>query len=496
MKEFLSQFDIERMIEAGKKINRRFVIHVGPTNSGKTYHALQTLKTAQTGVYLGPLRLLALEMFDTLNANGVPCSLLTGEEKEIVRGAGLTASTIELCDYKQHYDVAVIDEAQLIFDPMRGGNWTKAILLLDASEIHICVAPEGKKVVCNLVDAMGLKKEVVNHERLAPLKFMGAMQKVSKAKQGDAFIAFSRKGVLGIAAELEKHGIRASVIYGALPPASRREEVRRFVSGETSVVVATDAIGLGVSLPIRRIIFCATEKFDGVDTRRLKPEEVKQIAGRAGRFGIYDEGYVLSFNNEKYIKSVLDKDVEPRECIVQPFPEETVYSEYDLPLLFQCWRELPTTPGVARVDMSDAAYLYRFLPAVPEGVGKGEIYSYVCCPVDVKSDALVGYWRTCCAAIFAHKPLPRPTFSTDTLEGCELQYKALDIRQQLLRRIGEEDDAADERLALSKKINEFLKASKLGFLRRCTVCGKELPFGYSYGMCQRCYNNRYMDHWC
>lgn len=495
-KEFLCQFDIGKMIEQGRMIERKFVIHVGPTNSGKTYHALQALKAAKSGVYLGPLRLLALEMFDSLNNDGFPCNLLTGEEKEDVPDAGLTASTIEMCNYNKHYNVAIIDEAQLIFDTARGGNWTKAILLLDASVIHVCVAPEGLKAICALVDAMGCEKEIIKHERLAPLKFKGLMRKITDVQRGDALITFSRKGVLGIAAELENNGIKASVIYGALPPASRREEVRRFISGETTVVVATDAIGLGVSLPIHRIIFCATNKFDGTGTRQLKPEEIKQIAGRAGRFGIYDEGYVLTFNNDRLIRSALEVDAGLDEEIVLPFPEDTVYSEFDMLQLFRCWNELPKVPGIERVDMSEAAFLYRSLPSIPENISKAEIYSYVCCPVDTKSDELVGYWRACCMAIFSNESLPRPTFSTDTLEGCELQYKALDVRHQLLRRIGVEDDSSEERISLCEKINEFLKESKLDFLRKCSVCGKPLPTGYPYGMCHECYDRRCISyHW-
>ena len=120
--EYLKQFSPDDIIQQGKELERRFVLHVGPTNSGKTYDAIQVLKTAERGVYLGPLRLLALEMFETLNADGFPCSLLTGEEYEPVSGAGLTASTIELCDYTAKYDVAVIDEAQLIADPFRGAS--------------------------------------------------------------------------------------------------------------------------------------------------------------------------------------------------------------------------------------------------------------------------------------------------------------------------------------------------------------------------------------
>ncbi|MDE7243658.1 MAG: hypothetical protein K2O18_06750, partial [Oscillospiraceae bacterium] len=125
-RDLLLQYDLSGLIEQAKRLDRRFILHVGETNSGKTYHALQALKNAPNGVYLGPLRLLALEVFDRLNLDGCPCTLLTGEEYEPLPFARHTASTIELCDCGQIYDTAVIDEAQMIADPSRGAAWTRA----------------------------------------------------------------------------------------------------------------------------------------------------------------------------------------------------------------------------------------------------------------------------------------------------------------------------------------------------------------------------------
>ena len=145
------------MIEQAKDMYRKIYIHVGLTNSGKTYDGLQALKRAESGAYLGPLRLLALEVFDTLNEAGVPCSLLTGEERIDVPFSNIVASTIEMCDYHKHYDVVVIDEAHLVADRERGSHWTRAILSIDANEIHICTAPEGLNIIENLIKNTGAK---------------------------------------------------------------------------------------------------------------------------------------------------------------------------------------------------------------------------------------------------------------------------------------------------------------------------------------------------
>jgi len=198
---------------------RKFILHVGPTNSGKTHQAIQCLKRAQNGVYLGPLRLLALEIFDRLNVDGVPCSLLTGQEEEEIPCSRIVSATIEMCDYSQHYDVAVIDECQMLANEERGANWTRALFHLDADEIHVCLAPEALKLITSLIEGMGSEYSVEQCHRLTPLTFEGLFRKLADAKDGDALITFSRKKVLAIAAELEENGIRTSVLYGALPPA-------------------------------------------------------------------------------------------------------------------------------------------------------------------------------------------------------------------------------------------------------------------------------------
>ena len=120
IRALFEDYSPESYIERARQLRRTFVLHVGPTNSGKTHDAIEDLKRNLPGTYLGPLRLLALEMFDRINAAGIPCSMLTGEESIPVENAQIVSSTIELCDYRTHYKTAVIDEAQLIADPGRG----------------------------------------------------------------------------------------------------------------------------------------------------------------------------------------------------------------------------------------------------------------------------------------------------------------------------------------------------------------------------------------
>lgn len=178
-KALIRASSINTLFESVPNSGRNFVLHIGPTNSGKTYHALKRFAKAETGIYLAPLRLLALEIFDTLNYNGVFCSLLTGEEREDVPFAKVLSSTIETCCFDAHYDVAVIDECQLIADERRGQHWTKAILQLNADEIHLCLAPEAADLIISLLNSINASYTVNYYERLAPLKFSGTFKNLA-----------------------------------------------------------------------------------------------------------------------------------------------------------------------------------------------------------------------------------------------------------------------------------------------------------------------------
>ena len=295
---------------AARATKRCFILHTGPTNTGKTYNALLSLKKANSGVYLAPLRLLALEVFNELNNSGVPCDLSTGEEDITVPSSRHVSSTIEKLNIEIRYDVAVIDEAQLLADEQRGSAWTRAILGVLADEVHVCCSPNAVNIIKQLIDDCGDSCEVIEYKRNTPLVVETAPFSFPQSvRKGDALVVFSRKSVLQASGELANKGFKVSVIYGALPPEVRRKQVERFISGETDVVVATDAIGMGLNLPIRRIVFLETRKFDGSSVRQICAAEAKQIAGRAGRLVIYDVGYVNCVDGYKFIKKMLDAEL-------------------------------------------------------------------------------------------------------------------------------------------------------------------------------------------
>ncbi len=280
-----------------RRLNRRVTLYVGPPNSGKTHAAFERLAQALDGAYLAPLRLLALEGRDRLAARGVPCSLLTGEENMPAADARVVSSTIEMVNTQKTIDVAVIDEAQMIFDNSRGWAWTQAVVAVPAQEVIIICSSYAVPALQNLLGLCGEACLVREFTRMQHVQLLPGTLPVGALKLGDAVVAFSRRDVLTLRDNIAANGHPVSVIYGALPPEVRRREAERFASGESHILVATDAIGMGLNLPIRRVLFSTLTKYDGVADRTLEESEVHQIAGRAGRYGIHEEGFVGVLEN-------------------------------------------------------------------------------------------------------------------------------------------------------------------------------------------------------
>jgi ATP-dependent RNA helicase SUPV3L1/SUV3 len=306
----LALHEFPNSYQVARSLNRQIHFHLGPTNSGKTYQALLKLQAAESGVYLAPLRLLAMEIRDRLMEAGVPCNLITGEERQLIDGAKHTACTVEMMNPNQAVDVAIIDEIQMLQDEARGYAWTAALIGAPAKEVFVCGANSVTTPCIRAIEALDEKYDITHLERKTPLlleheglsgrKYNRANLK-GKLQKGDAVIAFTRKDVLTLSARFRQWGHGVASIYGALSPEVRRTESRRFCEGDADILVATDAIGMGLNLPIRRVIFSSIDKFDGIASRPINATEVRQIAGRAGRFGIYDTGYVSAFENDELI---------------------------------------------------------------------------------------------------------------------------------------------------------------------------------------------------
>ncbi|KAJ3228095.1 RNA helicase [Clydaea vesicula] len=303
--------------EGARQMKRKIIMHLGPTNSGKTYNALQALKVADSGVYLGPLRLLAHEIYERFNKEGIPCNLITGEDRREFEGVNVSACTVEMASLNRQLDVAIIDEIQMLADNDRGWAWTHALLGLQAKEIHVCGEPTALDLVKRLCDSVGEEYEVKMYERLSPLSVeeTSLESNLKALKKGDCLITFSRKNIFLMKKIIEKDTkLKCAVVYGALPPETRSEQAKLFndPNSKFDILVASDAVGMGLNLNIRRIVFERCEKYNGKEVEPLSVSQTKQIAGRAGRFATTNsQGLVTTLDrgDYKFLKETMEKDI-------------------------------------------------------------------------------------------------------------------------------------------------------------------------------------------
>lgn len=448
--------------EDTRKLNRKFYIHLGETNTGKTYNAMQRLKEARHGIYLSPLRILALENFERLNNEGVKCDLLTGEEEVRVESATHTSCTIEKLDINEKYDVAIIDEIQMINDDERGAAWTRSLLALKCNEIHICGAINSKELIEEIIDDCQDEYEFKEYKRNIPLKVEFDPFSYRDIEQGDALVVFSKKRVLQLAKNYADMGIKSSLIYGDLPPEVRKKQYKQFINKESSILITTDAIGMGVNLPIRRIVFMDTKKFDGNEIRYLNSQEVKQIAGRAGRKGIYEIGYVVSYGNtQNFIKEMIDiEDRTIEEAVVGP--TEAILKIKGLPLKekLAIWStQKEKVPNYRKMDISE--YLIVLESIKFYKLEERIQWQLLKIPFDVGNADLMRTFLNYMDEIFIakRKDLSKPKYPFKELYELETYYQKINLYYSFSRVLNLPFDEAwvyKERLKVSEDINDIL----------------------------------------
>ncbi|PSN61993.1 P-loop containing nucleoside triphosphate hydrolase protein [Corynespora cassiicola Philippines] len=275
---------------ATRGLARTVHLHVGPTNSGKTYHALKRLEEADKGIYMGPLRLLAHEVYTRMVAKGRACALVTGDEQRIPEeDINMWSCTVEMAPVNQPLDVAVIDEIQMINHDERGWAWTQAYLGIMAKEIHLCGEARTVPLIRELAALVGDQVHVHEYERLTKLEVApkSLRGRLSLLEKGDCLVVFSVLGIHSFRSEIEKKtGRKCAIIYGSLPPETRAQQARLFndPDNDYDFLVASDAIGMGLNLSIKRVILESTVKHNGNRLAPLQISDIKQIAGRAGRY--------------------------------------------------------------------------------------------------------------------------------------------------------------------------------------------------------------------
>ena len=478
-----------------RKLKRHFVLHVGPTNSGKTYQSLEKFKKKNSGVYLAPLRLLALEVQEKMLADGFKCSLVTGEEEHIVDESNHICCTIEKLDFSKKYDIAIIDEAQMLDDSQRGSAWTSAILGVAANEIHVCFAQYAQEMIMKLIKYCGDTYEIVIHDRDTNLILSSdSFDFLKDLQKGDAIVAFSKRKVLNIAAAINtKTNLSCSVLFGSLPYGSRKRQFQNFAERKSDVLITTDAVGMGVNLAIRRIVFMEDSKYDGRSMRKLKTSEILQIAGRAGRKNIYDQGYVVV--TDESMKRRYEDSIKPITEAYVGLTHHLVEIDGDLEDVIFAWQQLEFESPFIKADISNQISILNEISHI--NLRKSDRFKAIFMPINTKSSyemCLLKHYLKAISENNNHVNFPHiPNIEYgDELKQLESYSKGIDIYYSFCKTYGLELDVEkveQEREVTCNKINKLLLSSNLE-VPRCNVCGEELEWDYDRYRCSDCYSGR------
>ena len=260
---------------------------LGPTNTGKTFLAIETMLSFQSGMIGFPLRLLAREVYDKIIKKTDPSkvALITGEEKIIPSNAKYYLCTVESMPLDKNLEFVGIDEIQMCFDHERGHIFTDRLLNLRGEKLTMFM---GSNTIKNIISKLEGDLEFINRERLSKLTYNGH-KKISRIERKSAIIAFSSEEVYAIAELIRRQKGGAAIVMGSLSPKTRNAQVQLYQSGDVDYLVATDAIGMGINMDLENVYFSNLKKFDGKKLRRLDLSEIGQISGRAGRY--LNDGY-------------------------------------------------------------------------------------------------------------------------------------------------------------------------------------------------------------
>ncbi len=355
---------------------------LGPTNTGKTHLAIERMLGHASGMIGLPLRLLAREVYDRVAKAKGPAlaALITGEEKIVPDGARYFICTVEAMPLDRRTEFLAVDEVQVAADPDRGHIFTDRILNARGFGETMLL---GSDTMRPMIRRLLPHAEIIRRERMSTLAYAGH-KKITKLPKRSAVVAFSAEEVYAIAELLRRHRGGAAVVMGALSPRTRNAQVELYQSGEVDFLVATDAIGMGLNMDVDHVAFASRRKFDGHRWRELRPDEIAQIAGRAGRFtrdGAFGETGECAPFEEEIIERVEAHEFEAIDAI-QWRSAELNFS--NVPALIASLETPPDRAGLTRVRGADDEEVLKRL------FGDGDIDPLVNTKHDVRR-----LWEAC-----------------------------------------------------------------------------------------------------
>jgi ATP-dependent RNA helicase SUPV3L1/SUV3 len=360
----------------------RLAAVLGPTNTGKTHLAVERMLGHASGMIGLPLRLLAREIYDRCVAKVGPrrVALITGEEKIVPQSADYFVCTVEAMPLGKTVDFLAIDESQLCADPARGHIFTHRVLHARGRQETMLL---GAATLRPLLQRLLPDAEFISRERFSNLSYAGS-KKVTRLPPRSAVVAFSADQVYAIAELIRRQRGGAAVVMGSLSPRTRNAQVALYQSGEVDFLVATDAIGMGLNMDVDHVAFAGLRKFDGKRTRYLHPQEVGQIAGRAGRyrrdgtFGVTGEAEEM---DDDLVEAVESHSFQPIEAAEWRNPSLDLGS---LAGLIRSLAEPPHRPGLRLAAEALDETTLKALAQDPDIVAKAR-----------RRDHLIRLWEVC-----------------------------------------------------------------------------------------------------
>ena len=337
---------------------------LGPTNTGKTYLAIERMLGYASGMIGFPLRLLARENYDRavrLKGSG-QVALVTGEEKLVPSGARYFFCTVESLPLDRPVEFLAIDEIQLAADPERGHVFTDRLLHARGGEETMFL---GADTIRPVLQKLVPDAEVVSRPRFSTLSYSGP-KKITRLPPRSAVVAFSAANVYGLAEMMRRQRGGTAVVLGALSPRTRNAQVALFEAGEVDYMVATDAIGMGLNLNLDHVAFSRLGKFDGRMPRQLTPAEVGQIAGRAGRHmndGTFGTTATLGPMSRELVEAVESHGFEPHRFV---FWRNHVLDFRSAGALLKSLERRPPSPELVRAREADDQMALAALAGDPE----------------------------------------------------------------------------------------------------------------------------------
>ncbi|MFK5976703.1 MAG: SUV3 C-terminal domain-containing protein [Sulfurovum sp.] len=497
--------DFKKLFPLARELKREIIFHIGATNSGKTYEALKTLKEANTGYYLAPLRLLALEGYENLKEDGVSVSLITGEEEIIDEDSTHISSTIEMMNVSVDVDVCVIDEIQMIGDRDRGWAWANALIGVPAKKIILTGSLDARLAVEEICEYLGEKLTVIEFERKTELVMMSNAVNIKDIEPQTAVIAFSRRDVLSLKQQLSQD-YSVSVIYGNLSPEVRREEARRFRAKESEILVSTDAIAMGLNLPIKMILFSKDNKFDGVSRRKLLPAEVLQISGRAGRYGMQERGFVGALD-EPSLSTITKAFHSPLPNITLPISVMAslehimligeILESDDILEILEFFADNMEFEGPFKTSNIDS--MLEIASIVSEyHLDLKTKFILSCAPASISSPYIESVFHRYIKQIEAGgsvlyippRDLPKFAQTNDMLLNAEDRVREISLYLWLSFKFPEQFEDTHKAINARVRLNQFIENSlRQGhFTKKCSKCGKVLDFSYRFSICDGCHS--------